>query len=245
MENVNQGAKSKWSPAQMGGPTGSRLHLHAVVVVVVEEIPIGRRRRSWMRNLSCATGGGGRRCSKKRRADELAPELQIDFAAAGSSGRRDGWERSRHRRQDARQRRKRVPPDDVKDTTAGRRHGVQARRGLLLVVVQLEREVWQGRRGRQEWERLERVLMTPCRRLREGGRWCAGEALHDGHELAGFGVHHLGRGGVDDDRHPRLPDVVRIPADPERRGTRSLQRRGGGGGDRGGRRRLRHVVSAY
>jgi hypothetical protein len=56
-------------------------------------------------------------------------------------------------------------------------------------------------------------------RLREGGRclWltpsAAGEALHDGHELAGFGVHHLGRGGVDDDRLPhRLPDVVRIPA---------------------------------
>jgi hypothetical protein len=67
----------------------------------------------------------------------------------------------------------------------------------------------------------------------------AREALHDGHELAGFRVHDLGRHRVDDDRLAHLldgssssssrlwwrglPDLVGVLADLERRRARALQ----------------------
>jgi len=121
------------------------------------------------------------------------------------------------------------------------------RRPVHVLVAAQERE-WDRERRRRHLN-LMMIMMWLRRRRpwwrwhRQGGGGCRGaararEALHDGHELAGFRVHDLGRHRVDDDRLAHLldgsssssrlrrrglPDLVGVLADLERRRARTLQ----------------------
>ena len=220
-----------------------------------------------------ADAAGGRTKKWRRRTDQLAEEIDATTAqqeVTTGSGRRgeEAWldRRERPWRQDARKWRQQASCAtgaprgtgllDGGEACRGRELGRHLLRPACCLLLQLEREVRRRRREHRcvladaEERHLTDVMRDDDgggggRRRRVGAaRARPGEALHDGHELAGIGVHDLGRHRVDDDRLPhllhgllrRLPDLVGVRADPERRRARALQLPGAAAALRGRRR---------